>query len=622
MCGIIGCISKKPVRNILLGGLKRLEYRGYDSAGLVIAHNGVLEFEKTAGKLGLLENLIKKNSELSASSGTLGLGHTRWATHGIPSYINAHPHFSCGNKIALVHNGIIENYAKIKLKLAKKGHRFLSATDTEVIVHLIEEYARKYKPLEAVRRSVCLLEGSFAIGVIFHDHPDQLIAARVNSPLVIGIGKDQMLIASDVPALLPHTRKVVYIDEREIAELRTDRCTIYNFTGKKRVHQVSTINWNVTTAEKEGYPHFMLKEIYEQPRTVKSTVGAYLDKSKKQVELKCLEHLKARLKKIKRIVITACGTAGHAGLVGKCILEESTRLPVEVCIPSEFRYSKPVLDKTTLVLAISQSGETADTLAAARLANKAQALTIAICNVVGSSLTREVAGTIYTHAGLEISVASTKTYTVQLVVLLLFAIWLRRLRGIKSILTDWAKGGLSESKLIKELQVLPVKIQSVLKQAGLIETITETYKHANNYMYIARGYNLANAYEGALKLKEIAYTHAEGYGAGEMKHGPLALVDNTFPTVAIAIKGRVYDKMLSNIQEIKARQGNVIVLATEGDSFLASIANKIIYIPQTLEMYSPILTVIPLQLLAYYNAVKKRRDVDQPRNLAKSVTVE
>jgi len=615
MCGIIGCVSRKPVRDIILDGLKRLEYRGYDSAGIVIHQNGILQLAKTVGKIALLEELVKQDLQLINSIGTLGVGHTRWATHGAPSTTNAHPHLSCDNRIALVHNGVIENNQELKQKLLKQRHKFRSETDTEIIVHLIEEFRKKYEPLESIKRTVNLLRGSFALAIIFRDCPDKLFAARLNNPLVIGLDRGQILIASDIPALLPYTQKVIYFKERTLAELSADKCLLYNFNGVKQTYQVATVNWDITAAEKEGYPHFMLKEIYEQPRTIKSTIGAYLDKSKKRVDLECFDSLKGRLKKIKRIIITACGTAGHAGLIGKYALEEFTRLPVEVCASSEFRYSQPILDKTTLILAISQSGETADTLAAVRLAKEAGALTIAICNVVGSSVTREVACTLYTHAGPEISVASTKAYTTQVVALMLFTIWLKRIRGMKI-------PGVSEHKLIKELETLPGKIQSVLDQAPLIESIAERYKEARNYMYIARGYNLANAYEGALKLKEIAYIHAEGYGAGEMKHGPLALVDNTFPTIAIAVKGRVYDKMLSNIQVVKTRQGIVIALATEGDKFLASIADKIIYIPETLEMYSPILTVIPLQLLAYYSAVKKGRDVDQPRNLAKSVTIE
>jgi glutamine---fructose-6-phosphate transaminase (isomerizing) len=615
MCGIIGCISNKSVQRILLDGLKRLEYRGYDSAGIVIHQNNHFQLAKAVGKLSVLENFVAKDPLLVNSTGTLGIGHTRWATHGAPSTSNAHPHLSCDKRIALVHNGIIENYRELKQKLIKQGHKFRSETDTEVIVHLIEEFRRKYEPLESIKRAVRLLNGSFALAIIFRDFPDKLFAVRLNSPLVIGLCADQMLLASDIPALLPYTNRVVYLKENTFAELSARSYTIYDFKGAKQVNQAVTIDWDITAAEKEGYPHFMLKEIHEQPHAIKSTLGAYLDKTHKQLVLKCFEPMAPRLKKIKRIIITACGTAGHAGLIGKYALEEFTRVPVEVCASSEFRYSNPVLDRNTLVLAISQSGETADTLAAIRLANQAGALTIAICNVVGSSVTREVRGTLYTYAGPEISVASTKAYTTQLMALFVFTLWFKRLKGIKI-------SGLSETRLINEMEKLPDQIQAVLKHAPLVKSIAERYKGARNYMYIARGYNLANAYEGALKLKEIAYVHAEGYGAGEMKHGPLALVDNTFPTIAIALQGKVYDKMLSNIQEIKARQGIIIALVTTGDKFPALLADKIIYLPQSLEMFSPILAVIPLQLLAYYSAVQKGHDVDQPRNLAKSVTVE
>lgn len=611
MCGIIGCISQNDVKDKLLEGLRRLAYRGYDSVGLVVTnHRGSFRYEKLPVKIAELETRVK-NTDLS---GHLGLGHTRWATHGMPSRENAHPHFSCNHKIALVHNGIIENYEELRKRLIKLGHQFSSQTDTESIVHLIEEYRKSHPLPEAIRRAVRELVGSFALGIISSEIPETLFGARANSPLVIGVGQNESFLASDIPAILPYTRRVIFLNDGELVRLTTDKIIITDFAGRRRRPRLTEINWNITTAEKGGYPHFMLKEIFEQPEAVQSSISYYINKATQQSIFRSLVPWRARLKKIKRVIITACGTAWHAALVGKYALEELSRLPTEVAIASEFRYSQPVLNRETLLVAVSQSGETADTLAAVRLAKSAKAVTLALCNVVGSSLTREADETIYTYAGPEISVASTKAYTCQLAVLALLAIYLGRLRGRLAPAT--------ERRLIKELGKIPAKLREVLAANELIRHCARAYSDRPNFMYIGRRYNFPNAYEGALKLKEISYTHAEGYGAGEMKHGPLALVEPTFPTVALAVKSVVYDKMLSNIKEIKARQGIVISIATQGDTQIADTSDYVIFVPETEEIFSPILTVVPLQLLAYHIAVAKGCEVDQPRNLAKSVTVE
>ncbi|MFH1228210.1 MAG: glutamine--fructose-6-phosphate transaminase (isomerizing) [Planctomycetota bacterium] len=615
MCGIISSLSYRNVLPLILEGLSRLEYRGYDSSGVVILDNDSLKQHKAQGKLAIL----KKQLEGAPIQGVIGLGHTRWATHGAPSCANAHPHFSCDNRIGLVHNGIIENYQAIKSKLTKLGHKFRSQTDTEVVVHLIESYYKKNRnPLESVRKAVNELEGSFALGIIFADHPDSLFGVRLNSPLIVGVGQSETFFASDAPAILPYTKKIIYLDERRIVHARRigsdNKIDIINFEGRRQNYQVKSINWDITAAEKEGYPHFMLKEIFEQPGVVGNTIRYYIDAVKSAIRLNLENPIDRRLRRVNRVVFVACGTAWHAALVAKYAIEELARIPVEVALGSEFRYSLPVLDGKTLVVAVSQSGETADTLAAIRAAKQHGAMTMAVCNTVGSSLTREVQSVLYTYAGPEISVASTKAYTTQLAVVILFSIYLARLRGaIKTA---------QEKSLIKELLVLPQKMSEVLSHDNIIRRYAKEWYNTHNFMYIARRYNLPNAYEGALKMKEISYTHAEGYGAGEMKHGPLALVDDTFPTVAIATKSAVYEKMLSNIQEVKARKGVVIAIATAGDRIIRKIADEVIYVPDAPEILSPILTVIPLQLLAYHTAVKKGCNIDQPRNLAKSVTVE
>lgn len=639
MCGIIGCVSHRPVAPILMEGLKRLEYRGYDSAGLVVLESGIFRSKKTAGKLKDLDALLKGHNFL----GDVGIGHTRWATHGVPSTYNAHPFFSCDNSIAVVHNGIIENYQELRKELIKRKHRFQSETDSEVVVHLVEEYLKRHEPLEAVRLVCQKLRGSFALVFMFKQYPDFIIGARFNSPLVIGLGQRETFVASDVPAFLRYTKKVVFLEDKQIVEIRrpltsygaslkkavplgTGRVSmeqsrqgppkkvssnepslrIIDFAGKNQPFRIARINWNIESAEKEGYAHFMLKEIYEQPEAVKRTVS--------YPHYSVIEPIKNRLALIKRVVLVACGSAWHASLAAKYAIEELAKLPTEAILSSEFRYALPPLDKNTLVIAVSQSGETADTLAAIRAAKEQKALCLAICNVVGSSLTRDVHTTLYTFAGPEISVASTKAYTSQLALLNLIAVYLARIR--KTINPRLAK------KLLNEIKILPAKIKEVLSYNKLIKDCAEVYKKANNYLYIGRRNNLPTAYEGALKMKEISYIHAEGYGAGEMKHGPLALVDGSFPIVAIVLKGSVYEKMISNMQEIKARNGIIIAIATKNDKNIRKIANWVVEIPPTPEFLSPVLAAIPMQLLAYYTAEKRGREIDQPRNLAKSVTVE
>jgi len=615
MCGIIGCVSNRPVAPILMDGLKRLEYRGYDSAGIVILEHGAFHSQKTVGKLKDLDALLKGQKFF----GHVGIGHTRWATHGAPSTCNAHPFFSCDNAVAVVHNGIIENYQELRRELVKKKHVFQSETDSEVVVHLVEDYLKRNEPLEAVRLVCNKLRGSFALVFMFTAFPGLIIGARLYSPLVVGLGKQETFLASDVPAFLKHTRKVVYLQDRRIVEIATQSSPspglshrgrgvlrIIDFSGQPQRYHVSQVNWNIQSAEKEGYAHFMLKEIEEQPEVIKRTVN--------YPHYSILEPIKKRLSKINRVVLVACGTAWHASIAAKYAIEELAKLPTEAFIGSEFRYALPPLDKNTLVVAVSQSGETADTLAAVRAAKEHNALCLAICNVVGSSLTREAHSTLYTFAGPEISVASTKAYTCQLALLTILAVYLARVR--KAISPG------REKELLGEIKTLPDKIKQVLAHKKIIEDCAETYKKVFNYMYIGRKNNLATAYEGALKMKEISYTHAEGYGAGEMKHGPLALVDGSFPTIAVALKDSVYEKMISNIREIKARRGIVIAVATKGDKHIREVAESVIEIPQVAEIVSPILTAIPMQLLAYYTAVKKGRDIDQPRNLAKSVTVE
>jgi glucosamine--fructose-6-phosphate aminotransferase (isomerizing) len=608
MCGIIGYVGPGPASPAILSGLQRLDYRGYDSAGIVVFDGEKIRVEKMPGKL---ENLLDHLKTRPAMNGCVGLGHTRWATHGGPTQRNAHPHVSHGGSVAIVHNGIIENHEELRARLKEKGYRFESETDTEVIAHLIED-VYKGDPLEAVRKAIHQLKGAFAIGVLFRDHPDVLIAARLSSPLLVGFGEGANFMASDAPAVLPFTRKVAYLEERELAEIRPDRVRIVNEEGREREPRVVTITWDHASAAKEGYPHFMLKEIHEQPRALRDTIRGRT--SRQVLEIPELEVSAKRLREAKRLVIVACGTAANAGMTAKYAFEELAKIPTEVCLASEFRYGDPVIGRDVLALAVTQSGETMDTLCAIREAKDRGALALSVCNVVGSSIPRACHGTVYTHAGPEIGVASTKAYTTQIAVLELLAIRLARLR--RKLSRDRAR------PLLRALEGVPDAVEKALKCADQVKELAERYKGCRNFMYIGRRYNFPNAYEGALKLKELSYIHAEGYGAGEMKHGPLALVDDTFPTVAICVKGRAHDKMLSNMKEIEARGGILIAIANPGDEAVGAVARHVIEVPETHELVSPIVTAIPLQLLAYHIAVGLGRDVDKPRNLAKSVTVE
>ena len=610
MCGIIGYIGDKEAQPVLLNGLKRLEYRGYDSAGmcLLLRAKKALSLRKLPGKVRDLENLLDKKP----LSGSLGIAHTRWATHGAPNQVNAHPHFDCKNEIAIVHNGIIENYAQLKEELMKEGHIFKSQTDTEVIVHLIEKFYKSSSLEEAVRKAVSKLTGSFALGVIASAEPDKIIGARRGSPLVVGVGEGENFLASDIPAILDHTKKVIFLKEDEMAALTKDDIALSDLSGKRIEGEVSTITWDVKQAQKQGFSHFMLKEINEQPQVLEAILKHRVKDSK--IRFEELKIDEKALSAINNIVIVACGTAYHAGLVGKYVLEELTRIPVWVDVSSEFRYRSPILDKNTLVITISQSGETADTLAALRLAKSQSALTVGICNVVGSTLTRECDGVIYTLAGPEISVASTKAYIAQLAALYLLAIYLADLRD--TIGPEVKEGFLSA------LRKIPAAMKGILAQQKSIQKIANNHAHFGSFLFLGRNVNYPTALEGALKLKEISYIPAEGYAAGEMKHGPIALIDEYRAVVCIAPDSKIYDKMISNIQEIRSRRGKIIIVASDDNDKIRELTKEVIYIPRADEFLSPLIAVLPLQLLAYYIALKRGCDVDQPRNLAKSVTVE
>lgn len=612
MCGIIGYIGKYEALPILLKGLERLEYRGYDSAGIVVSGDSEkLSVEKCKGKIEELKELVKGNSLKSH----IGLGHTRWATHGVPSKKNAHPHCDCTGKISIVHNGIIENYHKLRLFLQAKGHKFISETDSEVIAHLIEEELEDAESLEdAVRRAVKKLEGSYAIGIISNDFPDRIIAVRLNSPLIVGVGNNENFIASDVPAIIDRTRKVIYLNDLEMAILNDAKIEITDFNGNKRTHNIIEVKWGIDKVEKGGYEKFMLKEIDEQPQVIRQTLTGRIKKDKTGVEFRAPGLAPEIIERMHKLCIVACGTAFHAGIVGRYLLEHFTNIPVEIDIASEFRYRKPKLDKNTFVMSVTQSGETADTLASIREAKKKGCYLLSICNVLGSTIARESDAVIYTHAGPEIGVASTKAYTAQLTAFYLFAIYLAQVK--KEMRKDLAK------RMIVELESMPSKIQSILNKKEDIKKCAEKYYNAKSALYLGRGFNYPTALEGALKNKEISYMHAEGYPAGEMKHGPIALIDKDLPVICICTKGDFYDKMLSNIKEVEARSGRIIAIATEGDTEVKEIAEDIIYVPETWEEFSPIINVVPLQLFAYYTALARGCDIDKPRNLAKSVTVE
>jgi glutamine---fructose-6-phosphate transaminase (isomerizing) len=609
MCGIVGYIGPKTATPLLIEGLKRLEYRGYDSAGIATMNGAGLETRKAKGKISMLEAVV----EGSPVHGTVGIAHTRWATHGPPNECNAHPHHDCTNTIAVVHNGIIENYAALRQMLIQQGHTFQSETDTEVLAHLIEAAMDEDSLEDAVIDALHLVEGTYGIAVISSRDPDKIVAARKGSPLLLGLGENEFYVASDVAAILQHTRQVVYLDDGEMGVLTRNGYEVLDLNARRVRKGVSRIDWDLDQIEKGGFDHFMLKEIFEQPQTIQNTMRGRLVVEEGFSKLGGLNLTRQQMLDLDRIVITACGTSWHSGLIGELYIEELARIPVEVEYASEFRYRNPIVTKNTLCVVISQSGETADTLAAMREAKRRGARTLGLVNVVGSTMAREDDGGIYLHAGPEIGVASTKAFTSQVIALALLTLKLGRLREMSVV-----KGRQIAQAMLK----LPAQLQSILDRAGEVETIAEQFKNATNFLYLGRGYNFPVALEGALKLKEISYIHAEGYPAAEMKHGPIALIDENMPVVFVAPHDSVFDKIVSNIQEVKARGGKVIAITSQKEDVLENLIDYEIRIPQTEDMLYPILSVVPLQLLAYYVAVKRGLNVDQPRNLAKSVTVE
>jgi glucosamine--fructose-6-phosphate aminotransferase (isomerizing) len=609
MCGIFAYTGEngKDAAKLLIEGLISLEYRGYDSAGIFTPESGMI---KTPGAVAELKKKVPKSF-----TGKSGIAHLRWATHGEPTKVNAHPHADCDGEIVVVHNGIIENFKELKDELAKKGHTFVSESDTEILGHLIEENLKKEKDFEkATIKSLNQIRGTYGLAIQYKNEPEKLIAARLGSPIVLGIGKKEHFIASDPSPILKYTKKVVFLNDGEMAVLTPKSHTVYKISNKKEVvREAQEIDWSAEEAQKGGFEHFMLKEILEAPDVIENTLRGRLIAEKGMAKLGGLESVAKELAKVERIIIVACGTAYYAGLVGEYMLEEYAGIPVEVELGSEFRYRSPVLNQRTAVLAISQSGETADTLAAVREGKKKGAITIGIVNAVGSTIARETDAGVYNHAGPEIGVASTKAFVSQLAALALLTMFLGRQRDMS------AKTG---KEIARELRALPAKLSKIFETKGEIEKLAKKYSNAIDFLYIGRKYNLPVALEGALKLKEISYVHAEGYGAGEMKHGPLAMIDENFPTVVLATKDTVYEKLISNIQQIKARKGPVVAVATEGDTEISKDASDVMYVPSTTEMLSPILNVVPLQLFAYYFARNKGLNVDRPRNLAKSVTVE
>ncbi len=613
MCGIVAYIGKKEAFPIVIKGLKRLEYRGYDSSGVALLSND-LRIYKKQGKVAELEAATKS----SDISGTIGMGHTRWATHGVPNDENAHPHLSQSGDVSIIHNGIIENYATLKEGLSQRGYQFNSDTDTEVLVHLIEDVMENsnLSLADAVRASLKQVVGAYAIVILSKNHPEHLIAARKGSPLVVGIGKDrgEFFFASDATPIVEYTNKVVYLKDGEIAIVDNMEMIIKSIDNVVQVPYVQELELNLEQLEKGGYPHFMLKEIYEQPRSIFDSFRGRFDANEGIFHMRSLEEYSQKLEEIKRLILIGCGTSWHAGLVGEYLFEDFARLPVEVEYASEFRYRNPVLFADDLVVAISQSGETADTLAAMDLAKRKSASVFGVCNVVGSSIPRLSDAGAYTHAGPEIGVASTKAFTAQVTVLTLLALGMAKIRKTMSI--D------AISKVMKELEAIPAKIEQALKLNDEIIELAKKYQHVSNALYLGRGYNFPVALEGALKLKEISYIHAEGYPAAEMKHGPIALIDEEMPVIVIATNSEHYEKVVSNIQEVKARKGRVIAIISEGNNSLNSLVDHVIQVPETIECLSPLINTIPLQLLSYHIAVLRDCNVDQPRNLAKSVTVE
>lgn len=618
MCGIVGYIGNKNALPILINGLKRLEYRGYDSAGVALLYNNELNIQKKKGKVSELEEKLKP-LDLYAN---IGIGHTRWATHGEPNDINAHPHISQNKKFAIIHNGIIENFQHLKEMLIRRGYTFVSDTDTEVLVNLIEYIYLKGKEKNpdnmsaevATRLALTKVFGAYGIAVICKDEPDKIIVARKGSPLVIGVGNKEYFIASDATPIIEYTKSVIYLNNDNFAVIKKNQLTLKTIRDKELEPRIQNLKLDIESIEKGGYDHFMLKEIFEQPHSIFDTFRGRIKRDFSEIRLGGLTNVMEKLVKAKRLVIVACGTSWNAGLVGEYLLEEFARIPVEVEYGSEFRYRNPIINKDDFVIAISQSGETADTLAAIEITKKAGATVLGICNVVGSSIPRETDAGVYTHAGPEIGVASTKAFTAQVTVLNMLAYILGKKRGL--INQD------EFEKLVKELYEIPEKIKKILEIDDEIKKIAEKYKDSTNSLYLGRGYQFPVALEGALKLKEISYIHAEGYPAAEMKHGPIALIDENMPVVIIATKDKTYDKIISNIQEIKARKGIVIAIVTQGDQTIKNMADHVIEIPEVHDSLAPLLTVVPLQLLSYHIAVLRGCNVDQPRNLAKSVTVE
>jgi glucosamine--fructose-6-phosphate aminotransferase (isomerizing) len=614
MCGIVAYIGKKDAFPIIIKGLKRLEYRGYDSAGVALIDKGELNIYKCAGKVANLEAFISEKNE----EGTIGIGHTRWATHGPPTDVNAHPHVSMDGSLALIHNGIIENYDALKQELIKKGYVFKSETDTEVLVHLVDNISKKEKVWfgEALRMALSHVVGAYAIVAISKDFPNQMVAARKSSPLVVGIGEEgDFYLASDATPIIEYTKQVVYLEDEEIAVIKLgEELKIYNISDQEKTPYIQQLELELEALEKGGYEHFMLKEINEQPRSIQDCFRGRLNAKEGWVSLGGIKDYEQKMIQANRLILVACGTSWHAALVGEYLIEDLARINVEVEYASEFRYRNPILTENDVVIAISQSGETADTMAALELAKSKGATILGICNVVGSSISRITHAGSYTHAGPEIGVASTKAFTAQVTVLILMALSL----GHK-------KGTVSETEfriLLAELEEIPNKVKKVLESNALIEQIAREYKDASNALYLGRGSSFPVALEGALKLKEISYIHAEGYPAAEMKHGPIALIDENMPIFVIATKGKSYEKVVSNIQEVKARKGKIIAVVTEGDEQVRAMADHVIEIPETNEFLVPLLATIPFQLLSYHIAVMRGCNVDQPRNLAKSVTVE
>jgi glucosamine--fructose-6-phosphate aminotransferase (isomerizing) len=614
MCGIVGYVGGRDAVPVIIEGLRRLEYRGYDSAGVAVVDEKRLHRRRSVGKLKNLEESLRAEP----LRGGFGIGHTRWATHGRPSEENAHPHQDCKGELVVVHNGIIENYLALKSRLAAAGHKFVTQTDTEVVAHLVESHMDGGGLEAAVRKALGDMEGIYALVLMHTAEPQTLVAARRGPPLVVGLGEGEHFLASDIPALLPYTRDFLFLDDGDVVVVTPKSVRITDAEGREVKRAPQRIAWDPVQAEKGGYRHFMLKEIHEQPRAVRDTLLGRIGLEEGEVHLQELGEAAAELKRAKRVLLLACGTSWHAALVGKYLLEQVAQVPAEVDYGSEFRYRTPIVGPATLAVAISQSGETADTLAAFREAKKLGALPIAICNVQGSMLTREAQGTLLTHAGPEIGVASTKAFTSQLVALALLALHLGRLRGTLS--AERCR------ELLESLARVPHLMENALQVSARIDEMSKSFAHAQDFLFLGRGINYPIALEGALKLKEISYIHAEGYPAGEMKHGPIALIDENMPVVALCPPGRTYEKMLSNVQEVKARGGRVLAVTAQGDTQVGKIleqpADQIVDVPPVDEVWSPLLMVLPLQLLAYHTAVRAGRDVDQPRNLAKSVTVE